>query len=103
MRQPNIVEEPRNAGDLVIMKIYKPPMDKLRKYAFLVILYDIVTKSIWLRRLKPDNLEKVLIFLRRFNNVNEIKNLIFIDRTTMYREYIVREIERKGFRTCPYR
>ena len=76
MRQPNIVEEPRNAGDFVIMKIYKPPMDKLGKYAFLVILYDIVTKSIWLRRLKPDNLEKVLIFLRRFNNVNEIKNLI---------------------------
>ena len=29
MRQPDIVEEPRNAVDLVIMKIYKPPMDKL--------------------------------------------------------------------------
>ena len=102
MKEPTISEEPRNAGDLIIVKVFQPPMDKLGKYNFLVVLYDIITKTIWLRRLKPDNLEKIIIFLKRFNKMNKIKNLIFLDRVTMYREYIIREIERKGFRVSPY-
>ena len=101
MKQPNAYERPTNAGDLVIVKTYQPPIDSENKYAYLLTIYDVVTKTIWLRRVKKYGFYKIKTFLDRFSNMSPIKNIVFLDRVTNVTEFILNYITDSGYNFSP--
>ena len=83
-------------NDLVIVKTYQPPIESENKYAYLLTIYDVVTKTIWLRRVKKYGFYKIKTFLDRFSNMSPIKNIVFFDRVTNVTEFILNYITDSG-------